>query len=604
MKDYQQQYKEWKAEVEIWKKKKVNFATKKKKAHEQYQAKLQEYERAKKLALAPAAPLFMKAEEAHAHVNNSSSNNISGDGDMYIGDGDDNGNLIGDVIGNVNDNSMIINDNNNSSPLLPFQQHQQEQQLLHSVVSNGSSASHGGSLSSASGGCILSTASLAASPPAQNNNGLCSSLLTSSSAVPCSPSPVLPASSSKLLHNPTTVGNGIINNGIGPPPVPPTNAKFGVPQPTKPLMPKEKFFYNATHRQLLFDWASSTSARNESWGADLANIFGKLSEESLLIGSPVLDFHVSGDDTNVQSILWDLRSAKKSSSGGGAAKKTESDNVLSATLAAATTNKQTFNWVQCENPNCMKWRRLPWFVDTAALPEMFRCEDNKWEQDKASCDVPEDPWSEASEKTLNGALLKVSDLVAGAKLDVYRKAKASGFRVGEILAVDLVKKQVSVKFKISGRPDDVQWVEVDEGFTKFAPLHFYTKVNRKRAAAKTSSKSSAQSSSNKRGKQDNSLSGSAQSSKGAAVLNEISSAAGAAPRQKQKQEETNAFASEISSPPPPPPLSIPPCPDSCEKSEKNEKPGGSTPLTEPLTPPLPLPTCFDEKKLDSSDPLG
>lgn len=30
-------------------------------------------------------------------------------------------------------------------------------------------------------------------------------------------------------------------------------------------------------------------------------------------------------------------------------------------------------WVQCEDPECLKWRRLPWFVDAADLPTPFYC---------------------------------------------------------------------------------------------------------------------------------------------------------------------------------------------------------------------------------------
>lgn len=30
-------------------------------------------------------------------------------------------------------------------------------------------------------------------------------------------------------------------------------------------------------------------------------------------------------------------------------------------------------WVQCEHPTCMKWRRLPWFVESEQLPTPFYC---------------------------------------------------------------------------------------------------------------------------------------------------------------------------------------------------------------------------------------
>jgi hypothetical protein len=46
-------------------------------------------------------------------------------------------------------------------------------------------------------------------------------------------------------------------------------------------------------------------------------------------------------------------------------------------------------WVQCDNPECLKWRKLPPSVKSKDLPEKWYCCDHpekKWR----SCDVSEE----------------------------------------------------------------------------------------------------------------------------------------------------------------------------------------------------------------------
>jgi hypothetical protein len=30
-------------------------------------------------------------------------------------------------------------------------------------------------------------------------------------------------------------------------------------------------------------------------------------------------------------------------------------------------------WVQCDKPDCLKWRRLPWYITADSLPDPFYC---------------------------------------------------------------------------------------------------------------------------------------------------------------------------------------------------------------------------------------
>lgn len=46
-------------------------------------------------------------------------------------------------------------------------------------------------------------------------------------------------------------------------------------------------------------------------------------------------------------------------------------------------------WVQCDNPDCLKWRRLPDFIKKTDLPDKWYCilhPNPSW----ASCDIAEE----------------------------------------------------------------------------------------------------------------------------------------------------------------------------------------------------------------------
>lgn len=42
-------------------------------------------------------------------------------------------------------------------------------------------------------------------------------------------------------------------------------------------------------------------------------------------------------------------------------------------------------WAQCDK--CLKWRRIPWYVDPEQLPNYWVCADNEWDPERANCDV-------------------------------------------------------------------------------------------------------------------------------------------------------------------------------------------------------------------------
>jgi hypothetical protein len=108
------------------------------------------------------------------------------------------------------------------------------------------------------------------------------------------------------------------------------------------------------------------------------------------MGSPVLDYLVTGNDENIQHVSSALR-GDASTSEQGRSKMSSSDR-LQSTVDDGMPAQAVANWVQCENPKCLKWRKLPWHVDVDLLPEKFFCKDNVWNPKSQYCEAIEDEW--------------------------------------------------------------------------------------------------------------------------------------------------------------------------------------------------------------------
>lgn len=74
-------------------------------------------------------------------------------------------------------------------------------------------------------------------------------------------------------------------------------------------------------------------------------------------------------------------------------------NGMEAQVGGGVVKKVT-QWVQCERPSCKKWRKIPATVDMSTFPEKWYCEMNRWDQDRATCEDPED--SESDEEDPRG----------------------------------------------------------------------------------------------------------------------------------------------------------------------------------------------------------
>jgi hypothetical protein len=144
------------------------------------------------------------------------------------------------------------------------------------------------------------------------------------------------------------------------------------------------------------DWLKDPYKRGTPWPDELRRSFVEKDQDTTIddasnvwlpIGSPVLDFLVTGDDFNMMEILNQL---------GKHCASTDDENTagMMASIDHGRPAQAVSNWVQCENPDCQKWRKIPWHVDVDTLPEKFVCSENIWNNSSASCDAPEDEWDE------------------------------------------------------------------------------------------------------------------------------------------------------------------------------------------------------------------
>ena len=156
--------------------------------------------------------------------------------------------------------------------------------------------------------------------------------------------------------------------------------------------------YSSNIRPKLVEWFKDPFKRGNPWTDDLRRGFvnkddkeiDDASKQWFPIGSPVLDFLVTGDDHNLMDVLGQLGI---DSSG---TESNQSDGLLSS-VDHGRPAQAVSNWVQCENPECQKWRKIPWHVDIDMLSEKFVCSDHIWGLDPPSCDAPEEDWEESTD---------------------------------------------------------------------------------------------------------------------------------------------------------------------------------------------------------------
>ena len=204
------------------------------------------------------------------------------------------------------------------------------------------------------------------------------------------------------------------NGGIGQKQgLPETAGCIALPSVVSALQCKSKFGgrqknstrYHSAVRPKLLEWLRDAHQRGSPFKDDLGEIFRTSAGSGAdpVFGSPILDLLVAGDDTNLNRIFAVLNddvafSSATLTSAGSATER------LKSTVDQGMPAQAVANWVQCENPKCMKWRKVPWHVDLDLLPEKFFCKDNFWNPAASSCNSPEDAWEEGDSQDINGGV--------------------------------------------------------------------------------------------------------------------------------------------------------------------------------------------------------
>jgi len=257
--------------------------------------------------------------------------------------------------------------------------------------------------------------------------------------------------------------------------------------------------YEVKLRPQLVEWMQDPYKRGDPWPAEVDEAFSSTTPSlqpsdiqgegaSLRFGSPVLDFLVSGDESGIFAVLDGLDADNKVSS---SAEETE----LLTSVDRGRPAQAVCRWVQCEHPNCLKWRRVPWHVDLDLLPDQFFCELNVWDKSKANCNSNEDDWDKddkivGSDGKVEGSPIRKkqfsspsheSSFQVGSKFDVLRQVRGSKkFCIATVTHVDFSGKVKRVKFHYSKTTSDCdEWIPF--GSKRIAPLHSKTTpVSKKR----------------------------------------------------------------------------------------------------------------------------
>jgi hypothetical protein len=184
--------------------------------------------------------------------------------------------------------------------------------------------------------------------------------------------------------------------------------------------------YDETHRNLLFSHLSNELTQGLPWPKQLklcfSNVDATITADTLL-GTPSLDVML-GKVEAVDKLLQEMFPKQY--------EQMEKQNSASAEAGASTgvnffvdgaqqmdinlAPEKPSEWVQCEQ--CLKWRRVPWDINIADLPDSWNCTMSTWDPENANCDTPQDAFDPEKENVVEYST-EGEKCDIGDKLDVY-----------------------------------------------------------------------------------------------------------------------------------------------------------------------------------------
>ena len=154
--------------------------------------------------------------------------------------------------------------------------------------------------------------------------------------------------------------------------------------------------YNKIKRKNLIKYFEEKRV-DKPWPKDCEDTFPDILSKSMyqhVYGSPLFDELLKdvGDDQNsVPRTIRDLRSL---SLGNKYKPLFKTEKVLASLQPVVEPTEE--NWIQCENPDCLKWRRVPTTVDVNKVKSPWVCKDNIWNPDVANCSIPEESYDKST----------------------------------------------------------------------------------------------------------------------------------------------------------------------------------------------------------------
>ena len=131
------------------------------------------------------------------------------------------------------------------------------------------------------------------------------------------------------------------------------------------------------------------------WPQECRHIFPDVLSQNMyqhVYGSPLFDELLKGVGEDEKSLPRTIRDLKRLSLRKKYKPLYKTENILSSLQPVEEVKEE--NWIQCENPECLKWRKVPVTVDVLKVPSPWTCKDNIWNPKRADCSVPEESYSQ------------------------------------------------------------------------------------------------------------------------------------------------------------------------------------------------------------------
>jgi hypothetical protein len=195
--------------------------------------------------------------------------------------------------------------------------------------------------------------------------------------------------------------------------------------------------YGPKQREALVALLRNDKSQTMSWPALLKQSFTLPSTANTtpLYGSPMLDGALGQVGVVSRVIAGLLEGYEAPRTADGKKKKTGASGKTGSDAAVGSASKKgdvaqfdsilppelPTSWVQCEL--CRQWRRVAWFVNSEALPDLWECHMNTWDPDNATCSAPQDGYDPDAENTLGFGTSEVevdeSNFPVGKKFDLF-----------------------------------------------------------------------------------------------------------------------------------------------------------------------------------------